>query len=274
MEETLRAYRRALLENERAELTVEKYLHEAAALLDWLNGAELSKEKLLEYRGELQGKFTARTVNNKLSAVNTFLNYLGREDCRVKLLKVQRTAFADESRELTEAEYKRLLEAAQTKGDERTYYVLLTLAGTGIRVSELPFITVSAVCARRAEIRMKGKSRIVIISKELAVKLKGYILRRGIKKGPVFCTASGRALDRTNIYHAMKKLAKLARVSPKKIFPHNLRHLFARMFYAVSKDIARLADVLGHSSIETTRIYIAVTASAHERIIRRMHLIE
>ena len=161
MEETLRAYRRALLENERAELTVEKYLHEAAALLDWLNGAEPSKEKLLEYRGELQGQFTARTVNNKLSAVNTFLQFLGREDCRVKLLKVQRTAFADESRELTETEYRRLLEVAQEKGDQRTYYILLTLA-----------------------------------------------------------------------------------------------------------------DVLGHSSIEMTRIYIAVTASAHERIMRRMHLIE
>lgn len=273
MRENLVRYRESLLQNEHAALTIEKYLYEAECLLTFLQGQMPTKERILVYRSKLEKQYTACTVNNKLSAVNKFLRFLGREDCRIKFLKVQRSAFLDDSREMTEAEFKRLLEAAGKKKNRQLYYILLTLAGTGIRISELSYITVSAVCARRAEIRMKGKHRVVIITKELAAKLKEYLRTTSIKKGPVFCTRTGRPLDRVNIYHAMKKLGEKAGVAGKKIFPHNLRHLFARSFYAVEKNIAHLADVLGHSSIETTRIYIATTASAHEKVIQKMKLI-
>ena len=186
---------------------------------------------------------------------------------------MQRRAFIDEKRELTEAEYRRLLSAAKAQGNNRMYCLLMTIAGTGIRISELRFITVKAVKKGRAEIRLKGKTRTILLTKELRSRLLKYISQCGISNGCVFRTRSGRPLDRSNVCHDMKKLCRDASVDPNKVFPHNLRHLFARVFYAVEKNLAHLADVLGHSSIETTRIYVAASAREYEKTLCRMRLI-
>lgn len=236
-------------------------------------GKELTKPVLLEYREYLQQKCRSQTVNGALSAINAFLDFKGWQECKVKLLKVQRQAFIDETRELSEAEYKRLLHAAQERGNERLYLLMLTVCGTGIRISELVYITVEAANAGRAEIRMKGKSRTIILQKELRKNLIRYAKEKEITSGHIFRTKSGRPLDRSNICHDMKKLCAAAKVNQRKVFPHNLRHLFARTFYAVERNLAHLADILGHSRIETTRIYVAVSAAAHERILNRMKLV-
>ena len=215
----------------------------------------------------------AQTVDRTLSSINAFLEFCGWQDCKIKLLKVQRKAFLDETRELSEAEYKQLLAAAQAKGNERLYLVMLTICGTGIRVSELQHITVEAAQTGRAEICMKGKNRTVLLQKELRTRLLKYAKELGINEGHIFRTRSGKPLDRTNICHDMKKLCASARVDSRKVFPHNLRHLFARSFYAIEKNLAHLADILGHSRIETTRIYVAASAAAHERILNKMRLI-
>ncbi len=186
---------------------------------------------------------------------------------------MQRQAFLNESRELSEAEYRQLLSTAQANGNERLYLIMLTLCGTGIRVSELPYITVEAAESGRAQIRMKGKIRTIILQKELRKRLKRYAKERGITNGHIFRTRSGRPLDRSNICHDMKKMCDETKIDSDKVFPHNLRHLFARTFYAIEKNLAHLADILGHSRIETTRIYVAVSAAAHERILNRMNLV-
>lgn len=272
-EKSIRNFENYLLENERAALTVQKYSREVLLLLEYMGGKEITKEKMLEYRERLAEQFSVRTVNSKISAVNTYLQFCGKEDCKLRLLKVQRQVFVEEDRQLTEKDYKRLLDAAGKCGQKRLYYLLLTLVGTGIRISELRFITVNTVATRRAQIRLKGKIRTVIIPKELAVKLMRYIREKGIQNGPVFCTRSGRSLDRSNICHDMKRLCRSAGVDERKVYPHNFRHLFARVFYAVEKNLAYLADILGHSSIETTRIYVAATTREHENIMRKMQLV-
>ena len=273
MKSKLQEYRSYLYESEKAELTIEKYLSEAEKLLRYLVGKEICKERMIDYRAELQKLYSVRTVNNKISAINSFLDFAGYSNCKVKLLKMQRKAFADDNRELTENEYKRLLEAAERKANKRDYYILLAIAGTGIRISELQFITAEAVRSCRAQINMKGKCRTVIIPKTLSSKLKEYMKLEGIQNGALFKSKSGIPVDRSNICHSLKKLAKTAKVPAEKVFPHNLRHLFAREFYSVSKDVVHLADVLGHSNIETTRIYLAETIASHEKTIMKMKLI-
>ncbi len=262
-----------LRENEKAPQTIQKYVHEVSLFLEFLDGEPITKVKLLDYREQLQRNYTARTVNGKLSAVNTYLESIGLSECKVRLLKVQRNTFIDEERDLSESEYKRLLAAAKDKKNNRLYHVMLTIGGTGIRISELQFITLEAVKRRKAEIRLKGKNRIIIISKELAQKLEQYARKNGIRGGLLFRTKSGKPLDRSNVCHDMKKLCKTARVNPKKVFPHNLRHLFAKSYYAIEKNLARLADILGHSSVETTRIYVATCVREHEKTIQKMRLI-
>lgn len=267
-------YERYLFHNERSAATVEKYMHEVKAFYDFIGQSDrLDKAAVLKYRDRLRERNKPQTVNGKLCAIHGFLDFIGRGDCKCKLYKVQRKAFLDEERELSETEYKRLLSAAKSKGNERLYYLMLTLAGTGIRISELRFITVDAVRRGRAEITLKGKSRTVLIPQELRKKLMAYISKIKITSGYVFRTKSGRPLDRSNIWSDMKKLCQNADVDPSKVFPHSFRHLFARHFYAIEKDIARLADILGHSSIETTRIYIAVSTREYERVLNRMRLI-
>lgn len=272
-EEKIQAFEESLYLNEKSKATVSKYLRTVRKLAEYLQGKELTKPSLLEYREILQNQVKAQTVNGTLSSINAFLEFCGWQDCKIKLLKVQRKAFLDETRELSEAEYKQLLAAAQAKGNERLYLVMLTICGTGIRVSELQHITVEAAQTGRAEICMKGKNRTVLLQKELRVRLLKYAKELGIDEGHIFRTRSGKPLDRTNICHDMKKLCSNAKVDPRKVFPHNLRHLFARSFYAIEKNLAHLADILGHSRIETTRIYVAASATAHERILNKMKLI-
>lgn len=266
-------FRMMLYESEKSEATISKYMHDVSQFLEFLGERELTKGILLEYRERLNEQFKPQTVNGKLSAIHIYLEYLGREDCRVKFLHVQHKAFVEESRELTEKEYRRLLKAARDEGNERMYHLMVTICGTGIRISELKYITTEAVEAGRSEIAMKGKIRVVLISKKLRKLLKKYIRDRGIKDGPVFCTRNGRAMDRSNVCHEMKRLCKLAGVDKNKVFPHNLRHLFARTFYAIKKNLANIADVLGHSSVETTRIYVATSEREHEKTLGQMNLL-
>lgn len=271
--EQLLGFARSLAERERAAATVEKYTREAALLARYIGDGELTKGALLAYREALRARHRARTVNGKLSAVNAFLNYLGRLELALGLLRVQRRAFVEDGRELSEAEFRRLLAAARAAGNERLYHVMLTVCGTGIRISELKYITVEAVRRGRAEISMKGKERLILIPKELRRRLAEYAAARGIRVGCLFVTRSGRPLDRSNVCHDMKKLCRAARVDERRVFPHNLRHLFARCFYAVEKDLAHLVDILGHSSIETTRIYVATSARECERTMAKMRLV-
>ena len=273
-ETDIQAFETYLYLNEKSRATTVKYIRAVHRLTEFLQGGELTKRRLLEYRELLLGQMKAQTVNGVLSALHAFLDFLGLQDCKVKLLKVQRQAFVDESRELSEAEYKRLLLAARTKGNERLYLLMMTICGTGIRVGELPYITVEAIREGRAEIRMKGKNRTIILQKELCRMLLKYAKEQNIEKGHIFRTRSGKPIDRSNICHDMKKLCAKAKVDSSKVFPHNLRHLFARTFYAIEKNLAHLADVLGHSRVETTRIYVAVSVTTHQRILNQMRLIQ
>lgn len=268
----LTRFENALREDEKSTATIEKYLNEARRLYEFAGDRPITKQLLLEYRETLLRQYKARTVNNKLSALNAYLEYIQKPEYKIKLLRIQRAAFTDEKRELSKQEYKRLLNAAKRK-NERLYILLLTLCGTGIRVSELQFITVEAARRGRAEIFLKGKSRLILIPCKLAKLLLQYAKRRGLTKGRIFQTKNGNPLDRSNICHEMKKICPLADVNPQKVFPHNLRHLFAKVFFEVEHNIAHLADVLGHSSIETTRIYIAVSAHAHAHTLEKMQLI-
>lgn len=272
-QQSIRAFREFLLENEKAPATVQKYVGEAEHLREFLAGEPLTKKELLAYREHLQQQCGARTVNNKLSAVNAYLLFLGAENCHVKQLRVQRQAFREERRELSEAEYRRLIAAARGRKGQRLYHVMLTICTTGIRVSELCFIKAETLASGRTEIRLKGKSRVVLLPRELAQRLRQYAQARGIRSGPLFRTRTGMPLDRSNIWREMKTLCWEAGVAPEKVFPHNLRHLFARSFYEQEKDLAHLADILGHSSIETTRIYVAVSTQVHEQMLQRMRLI-
>lgn len=260
-------------DEEKADATIQKYIREIERLQEYLGERCITKPILLEYRDFLLETNLAQTVNGKLSAINAFLDFIDLSGCKLKLLRVQRKAFIDENRELSEEEYRRLLNEAKAMGNKRLYHLMLTLAGTGIRVSELEFITVEAVQKGQAEIRLKGKTRVVLLTNELKIKLLRYAKELGIQTGYVFKTKTGKPLDRSNICHDMKKLCKAANIDPEKVFPHNFRHLFARVFYHLEKNLAHLADILGHSNIETTRLYVAVSAKAYKRTLSSMHLI-
>jgi len=270
---TLLSFGRSLREDEKSEATVTKYVFYVERMSKELAGREITKEFLLTYRDGLMQKYKPQTVNGNISAINAFLTFCGLPDMRLKLLKVQRQVFLEEEKELSKEEYTRLLKAARCRGDERLYMLLMTLGSTGIRISELSFITVEAAESGRAQIHLKGKNRTVILRKELRRQLLAYAKKQRIKSGHIFRTRSGRALDRSNICHDMKKLCEQAGVESCKVFPHNLRHLFARVYYGIEKNLAHLADVLGHSQIETTRIYVAASARTHEKILDRMELI-
>lgn len=269
----LKDFAQALYLNEKARATVAKYLQAVGEFAAFLAGEEVTKQALLRYRDELLLRARPRTVNGKLTAIHAYLAFRHWDDVKIRHLKIQHQPFLEESRELSRAEYNRLLTAARRR-DPRLYLLLMTLGGTGIRISELAYITVQAARAGRAEIRMKGKSRTILMPRRLCARLLAYCRQNGIREGAVFCTRSGRPLDRSNVWHAMKRLCAEARVSADKVFPHNFRHLFARMFYEVEKNLAHLADVLGHTRIETTRIYVAVSVTAHQKILERMELVQ
>lgn len=272
-EKTIEQFQTYLIENEKSDATVQKYIREMKALKNYLAGEPVTKGKLISYRKILQEKKRATTVNGTISAINSYLQFMQIPEYTVKLLKIQRNSFLNEEKELMEEEYHRLLDAAAARKKERLYYLILTICGTGIRVSEIQYITVEALRKGKAEINMKGKNRIIILPKKLIQKLQDYIQKKNIMSGPIFRTRTGNVMDRSNICHEMKRLAECTDIRREKVHPHSLRHLFARQFYAVHKNIAHLADVLGHSSIETTRIYVAVSASEHERTMEVMKLI-
>lgn len=263
-----------LRNEEKSRNTVEKYLRDAKAFFVFLKGEEVTKETVIAYKQRLlENGYAPRSVNSVLASLNSLFAFLGWHDCRVKALKLQRQIFCPEEKELTKAEYERLCRAAKERHNERLNLLLQTICGTGIRVSELSFITAEAVKSGEATVSLKGKTRTVFLVKPLQKKLLRYLAEQKIQSGPVFVTRTGKPISRTNIWREMKGLCVEAGVNPQKVFPHNLRHLFARVFYGIEKDIAKLADILGHSSIETTRIYIISTGTEHRRRMERMRLI-
>ena len=262
-----------LREQERSGATIRKYAHDLNAFLAFAGGRMLSKPLVIAWKEQLAAAHAPASVNSMLAAVNGLLKFYGWGELCVKPLKIQRALFLEEQKELTRAEYLRLVEAAQRKENERLALVMQTICATGIRVSELKFITVESLHSGRAEIRNKGKLRVVFLPGKLRKALKKYAQRQKRTAGAIFITRTGKPLDRSNIWRDMKSLCESAGVSKEKVFPHNLRHLFARAFYAQEKDLSRLADILGHSSINTTRIYTAESGSVHAAQMERLGLV-
>lgn len=272
--EQLQAFRQRLVWEEKSPATIEKYLRDAAAFTAWLDGRAASKAAAGAWKAALlEAKLAPATINVKLAAVNRFLVFLGWPAFRVKPLRIQRRLFRDDSRELTRPEYLRLLETARTQGRERLALLLETICGTGIRVSEVRYVTVEAVYRGRAEISLKGKIRTILLPGKLCRKLLKYARKQKIASGEIFLTRNEKGISRRQIWAEMKALCDKAGVAPSKVFPHNLRHLFARTFYRVCRDVAKLADVLGHSSIETTRIYLISTGTEHAGTLTRLGLV-
>ncbi len=254
---------------ERSGATIEKYARDVQRFLNENAGRELTRESVAAWRDGLLTKLTASSVNSMVSGVNRFLEFIGRPECKVKHLQVQQRVFRDEERELSQAEYERLIDAAP----RRIGLIMETICATGIRVSELSYITAEAVSVGRADIRMKGKIRTILIPGKLCRKLRKYAKKQKIASGEIFLTRSGKPITRRQIWAEMKAVCKKARVDPRKVFPHNLRHLFARVFYRATKNIAMLADVLGHSSVDTTRIYLISTGAEHARVLDGLGLV-
>lgn len=270
----VQSFKKYLREEEKSANTIEKYLRDVRAFAEYLGGAEVTKEAVIAYKSKLLAEsYAVRSINSMLASLNGLFSFLGWTDCRVKSIKLQRQIYCPEEKELTKAEYMRLVNTAKQKGNERLNLILQTICGTGIRVSELQYITVEAVKCGEAIVSLKGKTRTIFIVRELQKKLLRYAAEQGISSGTIFITRTGRPLSRTNIWREMKGLCEQAGVNPQKVFPHNLRHLFARVFYGIEKDIAKLADILGHSSINTTRIYIISTGDEHRKRMEHMRLI-
>ena len=266
-------FRSFLFEDEKSNNTIEKYMHDIMVFSAFANGLEINKDLVIKYKSNLIEKYTVASANSMIAALNAFLNFTGWTDCCIKQFKVQKKVFCSEEKELTKSEYVRLVNAAKQKCNERLNLIMQTICGTGIRVSELKFITVEAVRKGEATVSCKNKTRTIFIIRDLQKKLLKYIRAKSIVSGCVFITKSGKPIDRSNIWKEMKSICKHAGVSDNKVFPHNLRHLFARAFYSIDKDIAKLADILGHSSINTTRIYIITTGAEHKQKIEKLHLI-
>lgn len=262
-----------LTNEEKASATLEKYMRDIRAFSEWVSGSEIDKRKVLDYKEYLISKFAPASVNSVLSSLNSFFEFNNWYELKVKMLKIQKQIFAQKDKELSKTEYERLLDAAKEKSNERLYLLMQTICSSGIRVSELQYITVEATKLRKATINCKGKMRIVILPGELCRMLKEYAKAKKISSGSIFVTKTGKPLDRSTIWKMMKALCESARVSKYKVFPHNLRHLFARTFYTLQKDIVRLADILGHSSVNTTRIYTMETGERHRRQIQKLGLL-
>ena len=258
-----------LIQEEKSRATVEKYLRDVRCFFVFLSNRTVTKEVTVAYKKHLSEQYAPASVNSMLVALNVFLRFAGASDCCVKLMKIQRQIFCREDKELTKGEYQRLVKAA---GSTQLSYVIQTICGTGIRVSGLEYITAEAVRRGDAVVQLKGKTRVIFIPDRLRKALLMYLTHEKIVSGPVFVTRKGNPLDRSNIWKMMKALCLEAGVNEAKVFPHNLRHLFARTYYEADKDMARLADVLGHSSIATTRIYIMTSGQEHRRHMERMDL--
>ena len=270
---SLDAFITHLKEQEYSPATIAKYAHDVRALLQYAPEGIRDKEHLNGFRAYLEEQgYSGTSVNSMLGAVNRFLAFLG-SDWRLRYVRVQRRAFLPADRELSQQEYKRLVSAALNRGDKRLALIVQTLCALGLRISELKAVTVESLAAGEASIQNKGKLRTILIPDALCKKLRAWCGERGISEGCVFVTRSGRALDRSNVWKMLKRLANAARVLAKKVFPHNLRHLFARTHYERFKDIVRLADILGHSSIDTTRIYTMRSGKEERRQLGQLRLI-
>ncbi|MCI8978361.1 MAG: tyrosine-type recombinase/integrase [Lachnospiraceae bacterium] len=263
-----------LVKEERGKATIEKYIREVRLFRQWLCNRALAKEAVIEWKEYLQKEgYAPVTVNAKLSALNSFFSFMGWTEFRVKFLRIQRRMFRERSKELTKEEFERLVATAQKEGKERLMLLMETICATGIRVSELPYITVEAAKAGRAEIDLKGKIRFIMLPEKLCRKVLKYAAEKNISTGEIFLTRNGTSLSRRQIWREMKELCEKAGVESTKVFPHNLRHLFATAFYKICKDIVKLADMLGHSSIETTRIYLLTSGEEHARQLEMMKMI-
>lgn len=261
-----------LKQEEKSAVTVEKYLRDTRAFFAFTGGKPISKELTVAYKKHLvDSGYAPGSVNSMLASLNSLFRFLGWEDCMVKNIRTQKKIYCPADRELTKPEYERLVDAAQNR--PRLHLILQTICGTGIRVSELQYFTVEAVRRGEVTVSCKNKTRTILVPGRLKKKLLSYAGRYGIRSGVIFRTKSGRAVNRSNIWSDMKKLCKAANVNPSKVFPHNLRKLFARTFYGIEKDIAKLADILGHSSINTTRIYIMTTGTEHQKKLERLGLV-
>lgn len=271
--QTIKSFEEHLLANEKAPATTQKYMHDIRHFVEYTMNKPLEKQLILDYKASLGQHYAIRSANSMIAALNAFLRFLGWFDLCVKQFKVQKESYCSEEKELTKEEYISLVKAAQHKNNERLSLMLQTICGTGIRVSELQYITVEAAKKGEAIVSCKGKIRKIFIVAALRKKLLQYAQSNELKQGSIFVTKRGKPLNRSNIWREMKDLCKQAGVSPKKVFPHNLRHLFARTFYGIEKDIAKLADILGHSNINTTRIYTITSGAEHQRRMENMRLI-
>ena len=272
--EQIADYKEHLRLEERSGATVEKYIRDIRRFYTALPEDKLvDKRMVLAWKERMIENYSGSTVNTMMAAVNSFFAFQGWEELRVRSVRLQRKIYRDKEQELSKEEYLRLLSAARGQGKDRLYYLMQTLSATGIRISELSFITVEAVRRGWAQVDCKGKQRTILITKRLRFALLGYCEKKKIRSGAVFCTRSGQAMDRSNIWRELRRLCEAAGVEPEKVFPHNFRHLFAVTFYRQEKDIAKLADLLGHASIETTRIYIMESGAEHERQVERLGLV-
>lgn len=269
----IQAFAAYLRENEKSAATVEKYLRDVGAFFAFAGESKIDKQTVLDYKAHLGAHYAVASANSMLAALNVFLRFCGASELAVKRLAVQRQVFCEKQKELTREEYYRLVGAANKRRDESLSLIIQTICGTGIRVSELQYITVEAVIQGEANVRCKGKNRRILIVSALRKKLARYAKAQKIHTGSIFVAKSGKPISRTCVWRQMKSLCRQAGVQPSKVFPHNLRHLFARIFYNMEKDIAKLADILGHASIDTTRLYIVTTGAEHLKKMQRMHLI-
>lgn len=272
--EQIQAFQDHLVLDEKSSATVEKYVRDAHAFFVFAEGREITKKLVISYKNSLveQG-YAPRSINSMLASINSLLRFFGWQDCTVRSMKLQKQIYCPAEKALTKAEYMRLLDAAKQSRQERLYFVLQAVCGTGIRISELKYFTVESVRQGDISVSCKNKTRHILIPKKLRRLLLQFAKDSGIACGVIFRTKSGKPLDRSNVWAEMKKLCGAARVDPQKVFPHNLRKLFARTFYRAEKDIARLADILGHASVNTTRIYIIETGSEHRKRIERLGLV-
>lgn len=263
-----------LQEEERSPGTIENYLRHIRAFYIWMGKEEVTKERTVIWKEHLicQG-YCPATINAMIVSLNRFLGFLGWQDCKVKTLRIQRKMFREDRRELSRLEYDRLIETARDLGRERLVLLMETICSTGIRVSEIKYITVEALRAGKAEITLKGKIRTILLPGKLAKKLLKYAKKQKTVSGEIFLTRNGTGLSRKQIWAEMKSICAKAGIAASKVFPHNLRYLFARLFYRSCRDIVRLADVLGHSSINTTRIYLVSSGTEHARLLEKLGLV-
>lgn len=261
-----------LIREEKSNATYEKYLRDVRNFQMFVGNALVTKEQVIAWKKMLaEQRYAVRSINSMLASVNSLIGFLGWHDCKVKNIRLQRQTYCAEEKELTKAEYLRLLEASRK--NEQLKLVIQTICSTGIRVSELRYFTVESIRSGEVTVDCKNKTRTILVPGKLKKLLLNYAKQKHITAGAVFVSKRGKALDRSNIWRQMKQLCKSAGVKESKVFPHNLRKLFARTFYGIEKDIAKLADILGHSSINTTRIYIMTTGVEHRRKIERLGLI-